>query len=198
MLKLLSLYKSALILSALCTVMMSVVLGELSSYHQQHEQFYQQLKHQNSTPPSIAGLPSYSTGIKDESSYSAITESPLFIEGRQAVVADIQAAPVEAQTLKLTGILISPQGYLALIQDDRLSSYRLKKGEQISGWQVDDIQATRVILRKNNQIKELSLTIESHPELPSASPEEQSGTLLNEIPPEEMIFDRQIPPQLTQ
>ena len=84
-----------------------------------------------------------------------MVNAPLFFEGREEV-ATITANNDDG-SLKLTGIILAPQGFLALIRDEKSVYYRLDKGNDVQGWTVANVQKDRVELVRNSESRELML-----------------------------------------
>ncbi|MCX7087858.1 MAG: hypothetical protein NTV00_07375 [Methylococcales bacterium] len=87
--------------------------------------------------------------------YQEMVNAPLFFEGREEV-ATITANNDDG-SLKLTGIILAPQGFLALIRDEKSTYYRLDKGNDVQGWTVANVQKDRVELVRNSESRELML-----------------------------------------
>lgn len=87
--------------------------------------------------------------------YQEMVNSPLFFEGRKETVAVIESQ--DDGSLKLTGVVYTPNGYVALLQDKQGAQYKLNQGEAINGWQVGEVQKDRVALVKNTESLELTL-----------------------------------------
>lgn len=89
------------------------------------------------------------------SAYQAMVNSPLFFEGRKETVAVVESQ--DDGSLKLTGVVYTPNGYVALLQDKQGAHYKLNQGEAINGWQVGEVQKDRVALVRNTESLELTL-----------------------------------------
>lgn len=89
------------------------------------------------------------------SAYQEMVNSPLFFEGRKEAVAVVETQ--DDGSLKLTGVVYTPNGYVALLQDKQGAHYKLNQGEAINGWQVGEVQKDRVALVRNTESLELTL-----------------------------------------
>lgn len=98
--------------------------------------------------------------------YEEIVRRPLFNETRrpqadasQALAADAPSGRDDASAaLSLSGIAITPQKTLALIEDARHGRVlRLELGASVGGWRLERIDADRVTLRHDDTRRELVL-----------------------------------------
>jgi len=118
--------------------------------------------HQTVNPPKAEH---YSLPPVDK--YQAFVEQPLFVEGRTPVAPEssdttsLITTPVSANPPKveLTGILETPDtGQLALLRSvDGKHHYRLKTGDDVEGWRVEEIATDHVVLEQGSRRHTLKL-----------------------------------------
>jgi len=95
--------------------------------------------------------------------YAKIVEQPVFIDTRRpeedelTVPATPPAAP--DQPLDLIGVLLVPGAAAALLRptEPNAKVLRVAQGEMVEGWRLQSVSANRVILRKNDETRELML-----------------------------------------
>jgi hypothetical protein len=87
--------------------------------------------------------------------YQEMVSVPLFFEGREEVAYLTDSH--DDGSLKLTGIVVTPKGYVALIRDDQGVYHKLDSGSDVQGWTVTVIQKDRVELARNSETRELIL-----------------------------------------
>lgn len=111
--------------------------------------------------------------------FSAFVEQPLFIEGRQPLPEETEAASSEPgaekkppPAIRLTGIIDTPEaGQIILVQDQSNKTLRFKPGEAIDGWRVAELADDHVTLERDGETHVLEL-IKPRPAqpLPPAAP----------------------------
>ena len=107
----------------------------------------------------------------------AVVERPLFIEGRKPIIEAVenQAQPTvdhgQIDEWPLIGIYNKGQQPMALFRKQNEAKKYLKLTEQqmIAGWQLQQIQADRVLLMQNGQTKTVMLR-KPRPQLKSTTP----------------------------
>lgn len=97
-------------------------------------------------------------------SYNAIVEKPLFIEGRKPIVEQAADSPASAENGQLEdwlliGVFNKGERNLALFrrQNEAKSFLKIAEGQSISGWQLQQVQADRVLLQQGAQQKAIML-----------------------------------------
>ena len=119
----------------------------------------------------IDKLPELDLSTQTLESYAEIVNRPLFIEGRRPIeeAEDVPALTLFSGKLELmlSGVVNTPEGMIALIQDKKKKNYQLKLHDAIEGWEVDSIDAEKVVMKRNNKRTELLLR---KPHLASALP----------------------------
>lgn len=97
--------------------------------------------------------------------YQEIVERPLFFATRRPAPPEPEetAAPADPVSegdvaMTLIGVVKTPEAEIALVQNDETGKVaRLRVGEKIASWQLEQVDANRVVLRKGDQIRELAL-----------------------------------------
>jgi len=124
---------------------------------------------------SIDSIPHYHFNYKAIGDYREIEDRPLFFKSRKPIVIeDAEETPVEKKldeeikvlepiSIDLVGIINTPEGVFALFQDPKAKPHeekfkRLSQGDEISGWQLKEIQSDRVIIVSGSIDKELLLS----------------------------------------
>jgi hypothetical protein len=92
--------------------------------------------------------------------YREMVNMPLFFEGRAEVV--MVTENVDDGAFKLTGVVFTPQGFVALIQDRQGAYYKLNEGADLNGWKVGTVEKDRVELVRNMESRELTLFASSN------------------------------------
>lgn len=126
--------------------------------------------------------------------YMEIVERPVFIEARRPEQDEIAAPPAPPppasdQPLRLIGVVLLPNSAAALLRPEEPEAaapprpraapaskaskpkvLRIPQGGMIDGWRLETVQADKVVLRKDQEVRELALI---RPKTPprSASPE---------------------------
>jgi type II secretory pathway component PulC len=108
-------------------------------------------------------------------SFAAIDTRPIFDASRQPVAAPPEALSVSGSSgslppLTLVGIIIDRQTRLALIKlagAPLAMSYAV--GMSVSGWQIVEIEADRIVLRAGGANQEIRLTGKTQTSAPTAS-----------------------------
>ncbi len=95
--------------------------------------------------------------------FSEFVERPLMIPGRRPVpeMTDELVTPVPVNRgkiqIKLMGIVMSPDGMTALLQDGKGAYKNLPINGTIDGWEVDEMRSDRVFLKQDDVREELKL-----------------------------------------
>lgn len=126
--------------------------------------------------------------------YMEIVERPVFIEARRPEQDEVAAPtapppPAPDQPLRLIGVVLLPNSAAALLRPEepevaapprpraapaskasKPKVLRIPQGGMIDGWRLETVQADKVVLRKDQEVRELALI---RPKTPprSASPE---------------------------
>lgn len=93
---------------------------------------------------------------------SAITERPLFFEGRQMPVPtpeeEVAAKPPQEAKLVLYGILITPDQRVALIKPASTGEIaHVSVGQMVEDWRIKEIKADRIVLVQGDHVEEVQI-----------------------------------------
>lgn len=114
-------------------------------------------------------LVDYQSPVLSSETYENVVNAPLFIQGRTAIKRQ-ESAMEGSSNFKLTGVILTNHGFLALINDDKNNKFRSKVGEIINGWTVTSVLKDSVELKQENQIQKLLLVDPNKPVNPPVSP----------------------------
>ncbi|MGH8559028.1 MAG: hypothetical protein ACRESZ_16555 [Methylococcales bacterium] len=101
--------------------------------------------------------------LPPKDSFSEFVERPLMIPGRRPVpeMTDEPLIPVLVNRgkiqIKLMGIVMSPNGMTALLQDGKGAYKNLPVNGTIDGWELNEMHPDRVILKQDDVREELKL-----------------------------------------
>ena len=142
------------------------------------------------------------------SRYAEIVERPVFIEARRPEQDDVAAPPAPPppapdQPLRLIGVVLLPNSAAALLRPEepdaaapplkrprgaapvpkeaRIKVLRVPKGGMIDGWRLETVQADKVVLRKDQEVRELALIRPKTP--PRSAPPVRENPQPNGAPP---------------
>jgi hypothetical protein len=108
-----------------------------------------------------AALPAVSRGgfaLPPLSSFAEVTERPLFSSTRRPATEEIAQAKDGNLGIRLAGIVTSPDASRVIVaHGDPPVLARLKEGDNIDGWSVRLIDANRVVLRRGDEDRQLTL-----------------------------------------
>ncbi|MGH6942672.1 MAG: type II secretion system protein N [Geminicoccaceae bacterium] len=95
------------------------------------------------------------------SAFDEIAARPLFSESRRPFVSPKPEAaadpPATDQRIELVGTLLTGKTRAALLQPEGQDARWLREGEQVAGWQVERIEADRIMLGDGKETKTLEL-----------------------------------------
>ncbi len=101
--------------------------------------------------------------LPPKESFSEIVERPLMIQGRRAV-SENSAEPIIAgpasrgdMQIRLMGVVMTPDGMTALMQDGKGAYQRLQIDGSIDGWELAEMHKDRVVLKQGGSREELKL-----------------------------------------
>ncbi len=145
-------YRSLLFLALGCTLSSSAIVYELQMLGgnpptKRAPQKFQDLAMSRSI--------NNSSQLSSLQNYQEMVNMPLFFKGRQEVAAATES--LDDGTLKLTGVVYTPEGYVALMQDKQGAHFKLNQGADVKGWKVGAVQKDRIELVKNTESLELML-----------------------------------------
>ena len=145
----------------------NAVMGGVVFFEWQMSQAYQSkmVSDRSETTPStiaIEEIPTLNEILKPKGLYDDIVARPLFVEGRQPIESteeDTLSSFNGKVTIILKGVVSTPDGMIALLEDKEKKRYRLRMGDEVEGWEIAELQSDKVILKKNGNQKELLLWI---------------------------------------
>jgi type II secretory pathway component PulC len=149
-------------------VVCNLFVGAVVFIEWQYNQEFQSVlaSHQNEAKPStieVEEIPTLNEILKPIGLYDEIVNRPLFIEGRQPIenVEDDDLLSNFSGKLSITlkGVVATPDGMIALFEGKDRKRYRLRMGDEVDGWEVAELQANKVILKRSGKQKELLLWI---------------------------------------
>lgn len=101
--------------------------------------------------------------LPPKQSFSEFVERPLMVQGRRPV-SEPGAEPVVAgpvirgeMQIKLMGIVMTPDGITALMQDGTGAYHRLQIDGMIDGWELAEMYSDRVVLKQGGSREEVRL-----------------------------------------
>lgn len=101
--------------------------------------------------------------LPPKENFAEIVERPVMIEGRRPVPEE-ELVPVVAQAvnkgpmkIKLMGIVMSPNGMTALLEDSKGKYHRVQIDGTVEGWELDEMHKDKVVLKQGNSSEELKL-----------------------------------------
>lgn len=124
------------------------------------------------TGADLPELPTASFELPDQASLSETVERPLFMANRRPAEASAQAAPQptrqshqpKATRYLLSAIVIVDQERVALLTDTATGSLsRVKEGERVPGWQIEEIGEDMVVLVNGGARERLPLRTFAEP-----------------------------------
>ncbi len=149
------------LLLAVCTVLAVIAVAEWAYAEFSYRELLASIDDIDETEDEAETLPEIKLAEKPLESYSHMVNRPLFTEGRKPVE-EVDNKPTEEFTgnieLELTGIVETPEGTTAMLRDKlKQKNYRARKGDNVEGWDVDDVLDEKVIVRRGANRKELPL-----------------------------------------
>lgn len=144
-----------------CLVFAVIVLGEWLYANYSYQNLLTSIDDIDEVADEIESMPEIKLAEKPQESYSAMVNRPLFTEGRKPADETEEKNTVPEFTgnieLVLTGLVESPEGITAMLQDNNKKHYRAKQGEEAQGWEIIKIETDKVIVKQGNNRKELML-----------------------------------------
>ena len=161
-----------------CAVLAIIVIGEWWYANYSYQNLLTSIEDIDEEADGIETMPEIKLAEKSQESYSAMVNRPLFTEGRKPIDEADEATSVQEFTgkieLVLTGLVETPEGITAMLQDNNKKHYRAKQGEEAQGWEVTKIEADKVIVEQGSNRKELMLRkpkpVQTSPASPTITP----------------------------
>lgn len=86
--------------------------------------------------------------------YAEVTARPLFVQSRRPPPQASRGPPTQVSAFTLVGIVVSDQSSYALVEFGHPPKLvRIREGQDLAGWTVEEILPTRVVLR-NADVRE--------------------------------------------
>jgi hypothetical protein len=101
----------------------------------------------STTPP----MPVVSFSMPPLRDYAEVTARPLFVQSRRPPPQASRAPPTQVSAFTLVGIVVSDRSSYALVefgQPPKLT--RIREGQDLAGWTVEEILPTKVVLRHSD------------------------------------------------
>ncbi|MGZ8248345.1 type II secretion system protein N [Methylomagnum sp.] len=135
--------------------------------------------------------------LPEENEYEQMAERPLFMENRKpgvdAAAEPPPAVPVGPMTLKLMGIVWTPEGKLALVADAKGKYKRLKPQDSLDGWTLVELGTDKVTMLQGERREELTL-LKKRPKAPTGGPPPVPGQPMAGQPQRPGPGQRPMPP----
>ncbi len=149
------------LLLAVCAVLAVIAIAEWVYAEYSYRELLTSIEDIDEVEDEVETLPEIKLAEKTLESYSHMVNRPLFTEGRKPVE-ETNDTPTEEFTgnieLELTGVVETPEGVTAMLRDKlKQKNYRARKGDNVEGWDVDDVLDDKVIVRRGANRKELPL-----------------------------------------
>lgn len=98
--------------------------------------------------------------------FAEVLDRPLFFEGRQLPPEPVQQAaaevPLEPLKLTLEGVALTGSSRVALLRDQRDNAMvQVAEGTVHDGWTLEDIEPDKAVFRRDTEITELVLEIQT-------------------------------------
>lgn len=147
-----------------CAALSVILLAEWAIGEANNRQLQAMLDKKLQTEYQADPLPVLDLAKQGSESYNAIVEKPLFIEGRKPIVEQAADSPAAAENGQLDdwlliGVFNKGERKLALFrkQNEAKSFLKITENQSISGWQLLQVQADRVLLQQGAQQKSIML-----------------------------------------
>jgi hypothetical protein len=147
-----------------CGALSLILLAEWAISEANRSQLQATLDKKLQTDYQSESLPVLDLAKQASESYNAILEKPLFIEGRKPIPEQAADNPATADNGQLDdwlliGVYNKGERKLALFrkQNEAKSFLKITENQTISGWQLLQVQADRVLLQQGAQQKSIML-----------------------------------------
>jgi hypothetical protein len=153
-------YKLTVFLSQCCVFILILLFAQWQYSKYSRRQLFEELDNIEAIALQNSNMPELDLIQKSLDSYDEMITRPLFIEGRKPVEeAEIAEPSVfsDKMDLILTGIIAKPEGMIAILQDKQKLNHQLQLDDAYAGWQVESIDADKVVLARNNERSQLLL-----------------------------------------
>ncbi|MEE9356368.1 MAG: hypothetical protein V3U75_12335 [Methylococcaceae bacterium] len=170
-------YRWSLLLLLGCLALLIIIGAEWLYVEQYRIKFLSRINAVEGVAFDLDKVPEFNGLKKPISEYVKIANRPLFIEGRKPVPEEEKLdegevlAVVEDFDLSLIGVVSTPKGIFALMEDPKAKDrqdrfFKAKQNELIHDWEVAKIWNDKVIMRHDKEIKEVALAKPKPKKLP--------------------------------
>ena len=170
-------YKLTIFLIISCVVLAVILIAEWRYSGYSRKKLYSSLENTVVKVDEFERLPELEDTNNSLESYAEMVNRPLFVEGRRPVEdaesveqLDVFSGKME---LILTGIIDTPEGVTALVQDKEKNHFRLILHDPIQGWEVEAIEADKIIMKRDKERSELMLRKPRPPGMPEPATEKK-------------------------
>lgn len=153
-------YKLSIVLLGLCLGFAGIVFLEWQVSKAYRAQLATEISQQKPAPMALEQIPAFQEILGPLDAYDEIINRPLFIEGRAPIENKGVIETISVNTnldVKLTGIVVNPDDMIALFVDKQNKKYRVRPGDVIQGWEIDELLSDRVIMKQGANRVELLL-----------------------------------------
>lgn len=158
-------YQPHLVLLGINLLLLAVLAAEWKFADLAHGRFEQSLQDKPSPQKLFGEFPNFHYELGGEDTYLDIVNHPLFLEGRLPVANDggsdtpkpgVDKTNADLQ-LSLSGVVMTPDSLLALLNDKAGKSYRAKKGEAVQGWEVEEVANDKIVISNGTEQRTIFL-----------------------------------------
>lgn len=156
---------------AICSVLLIFLIIVQTYYSESYrEQLFHEIESVDSAGFALQEIPGSPLSERQLDDYSELVERPLFFNERRPVVPgegtteepEAEKKALKEITLKLIGIINTPDSVYALFQDpkakpDESQFKHLKQGDDVNGWTLKEIKTDRVIISSTTGSEEILL-----------------------------------------
>ena len=153
-------YKLSIFLSICCIFMVIILLIEWFYNNYSEGRLLNEMESVTAASTQMSSLPEIALTEKTLESYEQMVSRPLFLKDRRPVEnAESSSTNISSDKMELilTGVVAKPEGMIAMLQDKEKQSYQLQLHDGYKGWQVEAINAEKVVFVRNTERNELLL-----------------------------------------
>jgi len=153
-------YKLSIVLLGLCLGFAGILFLEWQVSKVYRAQLATEIRQTKPALLEIEKIPDFHEILKPLDAYDEIIDRPLFIDGRKPIENKgiIETVNVNSNLdVKLTGVVVNPDDMIALFVDKQHKKYRVRPGDVIQGWEIDELLPDRVIMKQGSNRLELLL-----------------------------------------
>lgn len=183
-------YRWSLLLGLGCLAMLIIIGAEWFYVEQYRIKFLSRINEVEGGAFDVDKVPEFKGLKKPISEYIQIANRPLFIEGRKPVPEEEKLdegevlAVVEDFDLSLIGVVSTPNGVFALMEDPKAKDrqdrfFKAKQNELIHDWEVAKIWDDKVVMRHDKEITEVALSKPKPKSLPKKAKKPRRNPFAN-------------------